>query len=106
MRCGSKRSTSRRSCSFARVFSYAPPSRARASSSRYGNTVTVETTVARVGTRSAVLHDAPVRDDGVRRAEIAHTVRCTDMRALASCDKPADVRAALDAMAPTARATT
>jgi 4-hydroxybenzoyl-CoA thioesterase len=63
---------------------------------RYGDVLRIETRVARLGNRSAVLwyrmHHA---DTGVLACELRHTVVTTDLRTLTSCDMPADVRALL-----------
>jgi 4-hydroxybenzoyl-CoA thioesterase len=66
------------------------------SPARYGDVLRVETRVARVGNRSAVLwyrmlHAAT----GALCCEMKHTVVTTDLAALASCEMPADVRAHL-----------
>lgn len=63
---------------------------------RFGDTLHIETRVARVGNRSAQLHYRMIRArDGVLSAELWHTVVTTDLVRLASCDMPADVRAIL-----------
>lgn len=63
---------------------------------RYGDTLRIETTVDRVGNRSAVLRYRMILQ-GVERlaAEIAHTVVLSDLRTITSCDMPDDVRAQL-----------
>jgi 4-hydroxybenzoyl-CoA thioesterase len=64
---------------------------------RYGDRMRIETSVARIGTRSAQLvyriHRA---QDGVLCAVLRHTVVVTDLDRLASCDMPQDLRAALE----------
>jgi 4-hydroxybenzoyl-CoA thioesterase len=62
---------------------------------RYGDSVDIETTCARIGNRSAVLSYRFVRAGGVMAAQIQHTVVTTDLRTLRPCDMPADVRAVL-----------
>lgn len=63
---------------------------------RYGDTAIIETSVARLGRRSAVLRYRLIRKkDGVLSAEVRHTVVCSDMSAIASRDMPDDVRALL-----------
>lgn len=63
---------------------------------RYGDTLRIETTVARIGNRSATLHYRMIRTrDGALSAELRHTVVTTDLDALRSCDMPDDVRALL-----------
>ena len=65
---------------------------------RYGDVVRIETSSARIGTRSAVLRYRFVRaGDGRLAADVRHTVVCTDLDALASCEMPADVRSVLEA---------
>jgi len=65
---------------------------------RYGDRMRIETSVARVGKRSAELSYRILRErDGVSCATLRHTVVVTDLDALASCDMPPDVRAALEA---------
>lgn len=67
---------------------------------RYGDTVRIETTVARLGRRSATLRYRMFRKkDGVLAAEVRHTVVCSDMSAIASRDMPADVRSLFEAHA-------
>jgi 4-hydroxybenzoyl-CoA thioesterase len=78
---------------------------------RYGDVLRIETRVARLGNRSAVLwyrmHHAgsgPSRGglrpqtpgSGLLACELWHTVVTTDLRTLTSCDMPADVRALLE----------
>jgi 4-hydroxybenzoyl-CoA thioesterase len=63
---------------------------------RYGDVLRIETRVAKVGNRSAVLWYRMFHKGTDRLAcELKHTVVTTDLRALASCDMPADVRALL-----------
>jgi len=60
---------------------------------RYGDTVRIETSVARLGRRSATLRYRMFRQqDGVLSAEVRHTVVCSNMNLIASCDMPDDVR--------------
>ena len=61
---------------------------------RYGDTLRIETRIARVGNRSAVLWYRMFNGDTLS-AEIKHTVVISDLRTLTSCDMPADVRARL-----------
>lgn len=63
---------------------------------RYGDTLRIETRVLRVGNRSAALgYRMFLAGSGKLSAEIAHTVVVSDLRAITSCDMPADVRARL-----------
>ena len=63
---------------------------------RYGDALRIETSVKKVGNRSAVLHYRMINArTGVLSADVSHTVVTTDLRTLASCDMPADVRARL-----------
>jgi len=65
---------------------------------RYGDVASIETSVERVGGRSAVFRYRFVRErDGVEAALVRHTVVTTDLDALRSCEMPADVRALLEA---------
>ncbi len=60
----------------------------------FGEVVQIETTVARLGTRSMDLRYRFRRQsDGVVAAEIRHTVVTTDLVRVVSTDMPADVRA-------------
>lgn len=69
---------------------------------RYGDTVRIETSVARLGRRSAVLRYRMFRNqDGALSAEVRHTVVCSDLTAITSTDMPPDVRALLEAHAET-----
>jgi len=61
---------------------------------RYGDVLRIETTVKKVGNRSAVLRYR-MWNGAVLAAEILLTVVATDLDALASCDIPGDVRALL-----------
>jgi len=62
---------------------------------RYGDVLRIETRVARLGTRSAVLWYRMHHQDGRLACDLRHTVVTTDLRTLTSCDMPADVRALL-----------
>ena len=66
---------------------------------RYGDVLRIETRVARIGNRSAVLwykmHHAGKEGDGRLVCELQHTVVTTDLRTLTSCDMPLDMRALL-----------
>ncbi len=71
---------------------------------RYGDVLRIETRVARVGNRCAVLwyqmhlvgHErGGVATPGRLACELKHTVVTTDLRTLTSCDMPTDVRALL-----------
>jgi 4-hydroxybenzoyl-CoA thioesterase len=63
---------------------------------RYGDAVEIETRTLRLGNRSATLGFRLIRAaDRALSAEIAHSVVMTDLRAVASCDMPDDVRAVL-----------
>jgi 4-hydroxybenzoyl-CoA thioesterase len=65
---------------------------------RYGDRMRIETTVARIGGRSAeLLYRIHRERDGVLCATLRHTVVVTDLDKLASREMPADVRAALEA---------
>lgn len=65
---------------------------------RYGDTIRIETSVARLGRRSAVLRYRMIRKrDGALSAEVRHTVVCSDLKAIASQDMPDDVRALFEA---------
>jgi 4-hydroxybenzoyl-CoA thioesterase len=64
---------------------------------RYGDVVAIETSVAKVGNKSAVFVYRMKRQDGELAAELRHTVVTTDLEAVRSCPMPADVRAALEA---------
>ena len=63
---------------------------------RYGDTLRIETTAGKVGTRSAVFH---YRMRNARTGELAadfkHTVVISDLVAMKSCDMPDEVRALL-----------
>ena len=61
---------------------------------RYGDTLCIETTVLRLGKRSAALHYLMRRQaDGEVCARMQHVVVITDLAAMKSCDMPEDVRA-------------
>jgi 4-hydroxybenzoyl-CoA thioesterase len=63
---------------------------------RYGDSLRIETSVVKVGNRSAVLRYRMIRAaDGALSAELRHTVVTTDLDTLRSCDMPGDVRAQL-----------
>ena len=63
---------------------------------RYGDVLRIETRVARVGNRSAVLwYQMHHQGSGRLACELKHTVVTTDLRTLTSCDMPEDVRALL-----------
>lgn len=64
---------------------------------RYGEALRIETTVARLGNRSATLRYRMIRGDGTLCAELRHTVVTTDLDRVASCPMPEDVRAVLAA---------
>jgi 4-hydroxybenzoyl-CoA thioesterase len=66
---------------------------------RYGDVLRIETRVAKLGNRSAVLwyrmHHVGGGALGRLACDLRHTVVTTDLRTLTSCDMPADVRALL-----------
>jgi 4-hydroxybenzoyl-CoA thioesterase len=63
---------------------------------RYGDVVRIETTCAKLGNRSAVLHYKMFdKTSGELAAEVRHTVVTTDLEKLVSCPMPDDVRARL-----------
>ena len=63
---------------------------------RYGDVLRIETTVTRLGNRSAELSYRVRRaGDGELAASMRHTVVCTDLETLRSADMPDDLRAAL-----------
>ena len=63
---------------------------------RYGDVLRIETRVARVGNKSAVLwYRMHHVDSGRLACELKHTVVTTDLRTLTSCEMPVDVRALL-----------
>lgn len=65
---------------------------------RYGDTLRIETTTARLGTRSAVLRYRMFRThDGAMVAEVEHTVVSSNLVKLGSVDMPEDVRAVFSA---------
>ena len=75
---------------------------------RYGDAIRIETSIARLGRRSAVLRYRMFRKkDGVLSAEVRHTVVCSDLNLIASRDMPDDVRALFEAhLEPPSEATT
>jgi 4-hydroxybenzoyl-CoA thioesterase len=75
------------------------------SPARYGDTLRIETTTARLGNRSAVLrYRMRQSGGGALVAEIEHTVVTTDLVRTVSIDMPEDVRAILSAHLETAGA--
>lgn len=63
---------------------------------RYGDRLRIETSTARVGTKSATLRYRMIRvGDEKLAAELEHTVVTTDLRTMRSCPMPDDVRAQL-----------
>ena len=61
---------------------------------RFGDTVAVEASVARLGNRSLELRYRFLREsDGVLAAEVRHTVVSTDLTQVKSTEMPKDVRA-------------
>jgi 4-hydroxybenzoyl-CoA thioesterase len=67
-----------------------------ASPLRYGDVLRIETTVARVGNRSAVFRYRMMNAGSLElSAELTHAVVTTDLRVLKSCEMPDDVRALL-----------
>jgi 4-hydroxybenzoyl-CoA thioesterase len=70
----------------------------------YGDVLRIETSTARLGTRSAVLHYRMTRQaDGELVADVEHTIVTTDLATLRSTEMPPDVRAVLEAnLAPPA----
>jgi 4-hydroxybenzoyl-CoA thioesterase len=60
---------------------------------RYGDHVLIETSLADVGTRSAVFRYLMKKRDGTLVCDAKHTVVLTDLKSMKSCDMPADVRA-------------
>jgi 4-hydroxybenzoyl-CoA thioesterase len=63
---------------------------------RYGDTLSIATSVARLGTRSATLA-YEMRSARIECARIRHTVVITDLERMKSTDMPSDVRAVLEA---------
>jgi 4-hydroxybenzoyl-CoA thioesterase len=56
---------------------------------RYGDSLRIETTVLKVGNRSATFRYRMIRAaDGALSAELRHTVVTTDLDAVRSCDMP------------------
>ena len=67
-----------------------------ASPIRYGDALRIETSVKKLGNKSAVLHYRMINArTGALSAEVSHTVVTTDLRTLTSCEMPDDVRARL-----------
>ncbi len=65
---------------------------------RYGQALRIETSIVRIGRRSATLRYRMHRvHDGVLSAELRHTVVTTDLVQLVSVPMPEDVRALLSA---------
>jgi 4-hydroxybenzoyl-CoA thioesterase len=65
---------------------------------RYGEMLCIETSVTRIGRRSATMRYRMVRaHDEVLVADLRHTVVTTDLDTLKSCPMPEDVRALLSA---------
>ncbi len=63
---------------------------------RFGDTLRIETTTARLGNRSATLRYRMFRKaDNVLAAELEHTFVMTNLSTMTSCDMPEDVRAIL-----------
>ncbi len=63
---------------------------------RYGDTLRIEPSVARLGNRSATLRYRMIRaSDGALVAEVKHTVVVSDLVLLRSIDMPDDLRAEL-----------
>ena len=63
---------------------------------RYGDTLRIETRVARLGTRSLDLAYAMLTQRGARACDVLHTVVVSDLVAMRSVDMPPDVRALLE----------
>jgi 4-hydroxybenzoyl-CoA thioesterase len=65
---------------------------------RYGDVVSIETTVEKLGRRSAVfLYEVKRKSDDVVAARMRHMVVFSDLDKMKSCDMPEDVRAAFEA---------
>lgn len=65
---------------------------------RYGDTLAIETSTAKLGNRSATLRYRMRREgDGVEVAVVEHTVVTSDLSAMRSIDMPADVRSVFSA---------
>jgi 4-hydroxybenzoyl-CoA thioesterase len=65
---------------------------------RYGESIRIETTTARLGNRSATLRYRMYRvHDEVLSAEILHTVVLSDLTEMKSCPMPDDVRRVFEA---------
>ncbi len=61
---------------------------------RFGDLVTIETATLRLGNRSATLrYRFNPTGSHSHCAEVEHTVVCTDLDQMSSCDMPGDVRA-------------
>jgi 4-hydroxybenzoyl-CoA thioesterase len=60
---------------------------------RYGDVVFIETSLAKIGHRSAVFRHLMKKPDGTIVCDAKHTVVLTDLKAMKSCEMPADVRA-------------
>jgi 4-hydroxybenzoyl-CoA thioesterase len=64
---------------------------------RFGDVAEIATSVTRLGNRSVELHYEFKRlGDGVVCATMQHTVVCTDLETVRSCEMPEDVRAVLE----------
>jgi len=65
---------------------------------RYGDVLAIDTTTAKLGSRSATLRYRMRREgDGVQVALVEHTVVTSDLTAMRSVDMPADVRSIFSA---------
>jgi 4-hydroxybenzoyl-CoA thioesterase len=64
---------------------------------RYGDTLRIETRVARLGKRSLDLAYTMLSQRGERVCDVLHTVVVSDLVAMRSIDMPPDVRALLEA---------
>jgi len=65
---------------------------------RYGDVLHIETSTAKLGTRSAVLrYRMKKQPDGELVADVSHTVVTTDLAAMRSTAMPPDVRAVFEA---------
>ena len=68
------------------------------SPARYGDVLRIETSVLKLGNKSAVLHYKMLNSvSGAMVCDLKHTVVTTDLDALKGCEMPADVRALLQA---------
>lgn len=64
---------------------------------RYGDALSIETTISRLGNRSAQLSYRVLRAaDGELAALMRHTVVCTDLQTLRSAEMPSDLRQAFE----------